>query len=73
MTEVIRAGERVEVLVRAKGTGREDWFEATVVRIEPYSEHRSFYWVEFDEDVQAVLGFNRISIFNPKKMRKKEG
>jgi hypothetical protein len=67
MADEIRIGERVQVFLK------EDWFEATVVRIEPYSEHRSFYWVEFDEDVQAVLGFNRISIFNPKKMRKKEG
>jgi hypothetical protein len=72
MTEALRVGERVEVLVRAKGTGAEGWFEATVLRIEPYSEHRSFYWVEFGEEAQSILGFDHISVFNPKKIRRKD-
>jgi hypothetical protein len=51
-------------------TGGEDWFEGTIIRIDPYSEHRSFYWVEFDEDVRAILGISQISVFNPRNITK---
>ena len=71
MTDEIQIGDRVQVLLNAKTGGREGWFEGTVVRIDPYSEHRSFYWVEFDEDVHAILGFSRISVFNPRNIKKK--
>ena len=69
MAEVIHIGDRVKVLLEAK-TGGEDWFEGTVIRIDPYSEHRSFYWVEFDEDVRAILGIGQISVFNPRNITK---
>src|SRR5512147_204226 len=36
-------GDRVEVHLDSKSWEREGWFPGTVVRIEPYSEHRSFY------------------------------
>lgn len=67
MEEVIHIGDRVRVRLEAKSN---DWFEGTVVRIDPYSEHRSFYWVEFDEEVCAILGLSRISIFNPRNIQK---
>ena len=69
MAEVILIGDRVKVRLEAK-TGGEDWFEGTVIRIDPYSEHRSFYWVEFDEDVRAILGIGQISVFNPRNITK---
>ena len=34
----------------------EGWFDGTLVRIDPYSEHRSFYWVELDTPVQSAQG-----------------
>ncbi|MFT3895671.1 MAG: hypothetical protein QM730_28965 [Anaerolineales bacterium] len=69
MAEAIHIGDRVKVRLEAR-TGGEDWFEGTVIRIDPYSEHRSFYWVEFDEDVHAILGIGQISVFNPRNIIK---
>ncbi|GAB4450817.1 MAG: hypothetical protein OHK0041_13190 [Anaerolineales bacterium] len=68
--EEIRVGERVEIHLDAKFGEREGWYSGTVVRIEPYSEHRSFYWVELDAPAQAVLNISQISVFNPKNIRK---
>ncbi|MBI5965598.1 MAG: hypothetical protein HY863_19135 [Chloroflexi bacterium] len=50
----------------------EGWYEGTVVRIEPYSEHRSFHWVRLNEDAQVILGIRQISVFNPKNIQKIE-
>lgn len=52
--------------------GSQGWFEGIVVRIDPYSAHRSFYWVELDSESQAVLGrgIQLISVFNPKNIKK---
>jgi hypothetical protein len=70
--ESIRVGDRVQIFLEAKTWGSEGWFEGTVVRIDPYTEHRSFHWVELDEDAQAMLGrgIRLISVLNPKHMRK---
>ncbi|MEP0803927.1 MAG: hypothetical protein HRF47_00430 [Chloroflexota bacterium] len=68
--EEIRVGERVEIHLDAKFGERQGWYSGKVVRIEPYSEHRSFYWVELDEHAQAVLNIRQISVFNPKNIRK---
>jgi hypothetical protein len=72
MTEVIRVGDRVKVLLDSSFWKSEGWFEGTVLRIDPYSEHRSFYWVELDEVVSANLGnpTKYISILNPKNIQK---
>ena len=68
----IRVGDRVQVFLNAKNWGRDEWFSGTVVRIDPYSGHRSFYWVELDAESQAALGgrMSLISVFNPKNIRK---
>ena len=68
----IRIGDRVQVYLNAKNWGRDDWFSGTVVRIDPYSGHRSFYWVELDAEAQTSLGggMSLISVFNPKNIRK---
>jgi len=68
--DVIHIGDRVRVRLDAPAGREEAWFEGTVVRIDPYSAHRSFYWVEFDEEVRAMLGFGQISVFNPRNIRK---
>ena len=72
MEQTIRIGDRVQVRLEAKAARSEGWFEGTVVRIDPYSAHRSFYWVEFDEQARAIVGFGQISVFNPKNIRKAE-
>ena len=46
------------------------WYEGTIFKIEPYSEHRSFYWVKLNPDAQAILGMSQISVFNPKNIQK---
>jgi hypothetical protein len=72
MAEDIRIGDRVQVFLDSKFWKSEGWFEGTVIRIDPYSGHRSFYWVELDDDVQALpgKGTKMISVLNPKNIRK---
>lgn len=72
MSDPIRVGDRVQVFLEAKTWGTEGWFDGTVVRIDPYTEHRSFHWVELDALSQAALGrgIKLISVLNPKNIRK---
>ena len=72
MAESFQIGERVQILLDSKVWGREGWFNGTVVRIDPYTQHRSFYWVELDDDAAAMLGKHTklISVLNPKNIRK---
>lgn len=72
MAEPILVGDRVKIFLDSKFWKSEGWFEGTVLRIDPYSEHRSFYWVELDEDVMANLGTGTklISVLNPKNIQK---
>jgi len=72
MNEPIRIGDRVQIFLDSKTWRSEGWFDGVVVRIDPYSEHRSFYWVELDEEAWAVLGrgVKLISVLNPKHIRK---
>jgi hypothetical protein len=72
MTEEIKIGDRVQIFLNSEVWGSDGWFEGIVVRIDPYSNHRSFYWVELDEEIQPVLGRRAklISVLNPKNIRK---
>ena len=72
MTDQIRIGDRVQILLHARVWGSDGWFDGRVVRIDPYTEHRSFYWVELDEDAAAMLGKGTrlISVLNPRNIRK---
>ena len=70
MAESIQVGDRAKVYFDAKFGEKEGWYEGTVFKLDPYSEHRSFYWVELDEDAQAILGIKQISVFNPKNIQK---
>jgi hypothetical protein len=71
-SEMIRVGDRVKVFLNTKVWHSEGWFEGTVVRIDPYSNHRQFYWVVLDMEVRALPGGRSgvISVFNPKNIRK---
>jgi hypothetical protein len=70
MTETIRVGDRVKIYLDSKFWRDEGWFEGIVVRIDPYSKHRQFYWVELDIEVEALQGgkSNLVSVFNPKNI-----
>ena len=72
MSESIGVGDHVQIFLDSKTWRSEGWFDGTVVRIDPYSEHRSFYWVKLDDEVEAVLGkgIKLISVLNPKNIRK---
>ena len=72
MADNFKTGDRVQIFLDAKVWGSEAWFEGTVVRIDPYSQHRSFYWVNLDEQEAARLGkgVRLISVLNPKNIRK---
>jgi len=72
MSELIRVGDRVQIFLDGKKWGVEGWYEGPVVRIAPYSEHRSFHWVELDAESAATLGrgIKLISVLNPKKIRR---
>ncbi len=66
----IRVGDRVRVHLDGKYGRQEGWYEGTVFKIDPYSEHRSFHWVELDAEAQAILGVKHISVFNPRNIQK---
>jgi hypothetical protein len=72
MAEEIKIGDRVQIFLNSKIWGSEGWFDGTVVRIDPYTQHRRFYWVELDDDAKAMLGKSTklISVLNPKNIRK---
>ncbi len=72
MAEEIKIGDRVQIFLDAKVWGRDGWFDGAVVRIDPYTQHRSFYWVELGEEAAALLGkgIRLISVLNPKNIRK---
>ena len=72
MTAEIGIGDRVQIFLDAKVWGSDGWFSGKVVRIDPYSQHRSFYWVELDDEAAATLGkgVRLISVLNPKNIRK---
>ena len=71
MTETFNVGGRVKVLLDSKFWKSEGWFEGTVVRIDPYSKHRQFYWVELDLEVEALQGGKTylVSVFNLKNIQ----
>lgn len=65
----IAVGVRVRIFLDSKFGDKEGWYEGTVVRIDPYSEHRSFYWVELTPNARSILGLSQISVFNPKNIQ----
>lgn len=69
MRTPITIGDRVRVHLDSKVGVPPGWYPGTVFRIDPYSGHRSFYWVEFDPETQASLGIRIISVFNLKHIQ----
>jgi hypothetical protein len=71
MADEIKIGDHVQIFLNAKVWGNDGWFDGKVVRIDPYTDHRSFYWVELDESAGALgKGTKLISVLNPRNIRK---
>lgn len=68
----IQVGDRVEAYLHSQFWKSRGWFPGKVVRIDPYSAHRWFYWVELDREVETAQGgcTHLISVFNTKRIRK---
>ena len=71
MAETLRVGDRVKVHLDSEFWKSDGWFEGRLVRIDPYSEHRDFYWVELDNAIEARQGSSTklVSVLNPKNIR----
>jgi len=63
MADEIKVNDRVEVFLKHL----DDWLAGVVVRIDPYSAHRSFIWVQLDSEVDRQ---ELISVLNQKNIRK---
>lgn len=70
MTEAIQTGDRVKIYLDSKFGDKEGWYEGVVFKIDPYSEHRNFYWIELNADAQMLLGSKQISVFNLRNIKK---
>ena len=72
MAEEIKIGDQVQIFLDTKVWGSAGWFDGRVVRIDPYTQHRSFYWVQLNDEAAAMLGkgLKLISVLNPKNIRK---
>ena len=70
MSESYQVGDRVEIFLDEKFGDKSGWYAGTIFKIDPYSEHRSFYWVNLDNEAQQLTGTRQISVFNPKNIRK---
>jgi len=64
----VAVGDRVKIRLSGPYWRSAGWHEGTVRRVDPYSAHRSFYWVELDIEVEAAQGgtTNLVSILNPR-------
>ncbi|GAB4432371.1 MAG: hypothetical protein Kow002_20340 [Anaerolineales bacterium] len=71
-SESVRVGDRVKVYLESQFWKSAGWFRGRVVRIDPYSKHRQFYWIELDREVETIQGGKSglISVFNPKNIQK---
>jgi hypothetical protein len=65
-------GDHVQVYLDSKFWKSEGWYPGTVMRIDPYSAHRSFIWVELDTAVMDTHGGMSavLSVLNPKNIKK---
>ena len=72
VSKSIQIGDRVKVFLDSKFWKSEGWFEGAVVRVDPYSKYRQFYWIELDIEVEAMQGgkTSLVSVFNPKNIHR---
>ena len=72
--DIYNVGDQVQVYLDSKFWKSEGWYNGTVIRVDPYSEHRSFIWVELDRSVLDVRGGSSsvLSVLNPRNIKKVE-
>ena len=72
MDDALVIGDKVRIKLDSNTWGSQGWFDGIIVRIEPYSAHRSFYWVKLDIDSQAIIGrgIKLVSVLNPRNIQK---
>lgn len=68
----LTVGDRVRVNLDPANWRTAGWIEGTVIRIEPYSAHRRFHWVELDVPVEFAGGGRTsiVAVLNPRHMVK---
>lgn len=71
--ETIQIGDRVRIYLDTKFGEKTGWYEGVVFKVDPYSRHRRFYWVELEDKARQALGVKHISVFNPKNIAKIAG
>jgi hypothetical protein len=66
----LQVGERVRIHLDADHWRSAGWFEGTIIRIDPYSAHRSFYWVELDVSAEPLQSgrTSLVSVLNPRNI-----
>ena len=67
---MIHVGDQVKIYLDSKFGDNEGWYEGVVFKIDPYSEHRSFFWIELNTEAQKILGTRQISVFNLKNIKR---
>ena len=72
MNDKIQLGDHVKIFLDSKFGENSGWFAGTVIKIDPYSQYRNFYWVELEAEAQSILGIKQISVFNPKNIQRIE-
>jgi len=72
MPDDLQIGDRIRVNLDSGYWRSRGWFEGSVVQIQPYSNHRRFYWIELDLEVELAQGGRTrlISVLNPRKLEK---
>ncbi len=75
MPDGLHVGDRVSVRLDSAMWKSRGWFDGRIVRIDPYSAHRDFYWVELDVEVESAFGgrVGLVSVLNPKNIRAASG
>lgn len=68
--EILQVGDSVKIYLNEKYGDYTGWHEGTVIKIDPYSKYRSFYWVELCAQSQKKLGIRQLSVFNTKNIAK---
>lgn len=68
----LRVGDRVLVYLEPSRWSTHGWLSGTVVRIDPYSAHRDFHWIELDVPARPSQGgeMDLVSVLNPKHIRR---
>ncbi len=75
MPDDLQVGDRVSVRLDSSVWRSRGWFDGRIVRVDPYSAHRHFYWVELDVEVEGASGgrVRLVSVLNPKNIRAASG